>query len=224
VYYLVTMKYPDIVPALKYVKDVNARKELEKAFTSRCLVENTPILEQITALRHRTSPLSIILSILTLVFFPCSYFKPQNWLSCLAILHTVSSCWRLEWYPPSLLLVSFFLSFYSSRFTRLVLLVSFYSSRFTRLVLLVSFSSSPFTRLVLLVSFSSSRFTRLVLLVSFYSSRFLRLVFLVSLFSSLFASLASFCLIFLSLVLKASALYALPLIQHTSTPSLSFSF
>ena len=34
-YYIVTMKYPDILPALKYVKDINARKELERVYTSR---------------------------------------------------------------------------------------------------------------------------------------------------------------------------------------------
>jgi len=56
-YHTVTMKYPDIVPALKYVKDVEARKLLEISFTSRCKVENTSILEQVVALRDELAKL-----------------------------------------------------------------------------------------------------------------------------------------------------------------------
>lgn len=56
-YHIVTMKYPDIIPAMKYVKDVEARKKLEKAYTSRCIVENTPILEQIVSLRDELAKL-----------------------------------------------------------------------------------------------------------------------------------------------------------------------
>lgn len=46
------MKYPDIFPALKYVKNVEARRELERVYASRCQNENTSILEEIVALRH----------------------------------------------------------------------------------------------------------------------------------------------------------------------------
>lgn len=51
--YKVTLKYPDIVPALEYLTDSSIRKQLYTAYKSRCGKENTPIFEKAVNLRHR---------------------------------------------------------------------------------------------------------------------------------------------------------------------------
>lgn len=48
----VTLKYPDFIPANKYVHDRNVRQVLTNAFGNRCAEENSPIFEKVVALRH----------------------------------------------------------------------------------------------------------------------------------------------------------------------------
>ncbi len=49
--YKMTLKYPDYVPAIKYIKDENIRKELYLAFQNRCADVNTQIFEKAVKLR-----------------------------------------------------------------------------------------------------------------------------------------------------------------------------
>ena len=49
--YKVTLKYPDFVPAMEYVKNSAVRKALYVAYNCRCGKENTPILERAVKLR-----------------------------------------------------------------------------------------------------------------------------------------------------------------------------
>jgi len=51
--YNVSLKYPDYFPAMKNARNPNTRKALETAFHSRCIKENTPILEELVELRHK---------------------------------------------------------------------------------------------------------------------------------------------------------------------------
>eukprot|EP01112_Ceratiomyxa_fruticulosa_P019252 TRINITY_DN6277_c0_g1_i3.p1 TRINITY_DN6277_c0_g1~~TRINITY_DN6277_c0_g1_i3.p1 ORF type:complete len:752 (+),score=161.54 TRINITY_DN6277_c0_g1_i3:2123-4378(+) len=53
----VTMKYPDYFPAMKYSKLEETRKKLDKCYGTRCMAQNTPILEEIIALRHQAAHL-----------------------------------------------------------------------------------------------------------------------------------------------------------------------
>lgn len=55
--YIVTLKYPHSLPILKLCKVPATRAEMERRFNSRCLVENTAILEKLVTLRHEVAQL-----------------------------------------------------------------------------------------------------------------------------------------------------------------------
>ncbi|MBA42796.1 MAG: hypothetical protein CMF62_02165 [Magnetococcales bacterium] len=49
--YIVTLKYPDYVPVMDYVKDSMVRKKLAIAYNNKCAKENTPLFEETVKLR-----------------------------------------------------------------------------------------------------------------------------------------------------------------------------
>jgi Zn-dependent oligopeptidase len=49
--YIITLKYPDYVPAMDYVKDSTVRKKLAIAYNNKCAKENTPLFEETVKLR-----------------------------------------------------------------------------------------------------------------------------------------------------------------------------
>lgn len=49
----VTLKYPCVIPILERCSVADTRKQVEFAYNSRCLVENTKILEELVVLRHQ---------------------------------------------------------------------------------------------------------------------------------------------------------------------------
>ena len=55
--YKVTMKYPHFFPVSRKCKVPETRKQLEIAYQSRCLAENTKILEELVALRQEQAQL-----------------------------------------------------------------------------------------------------------------------------------------------------------------------
>jgi len=50
--YSVTLKYPDYTPIMTYCSVEETRRLMEKAFSSRCVAENMPILAKLVKLRH----------------------------------------------------------------------------------------------------------------------------------------------------------------------------
>jgi len=53
----VTMKYPHFFPVTRKCNNPKTRYEMEKAFQSRCMAENTPIIEEIVELRRKQADL-----------------------------------------------------------------------------------------------------------------------------------------------------------------------
>lgn len=52
-YKYVSMKYPEVLPALKLCKNEETRRKLNFAHGTRCLEENVPLLEDLVAKRHQ---------------------------------------------------------------------------------------------------------------------------------------------------------------------------
>lgn len=55
--YVMTLKYPDVFPALKYVEVEETRRRLENAFNSRCIEENSKLMEDLVRLRAQQAAL-----------------------------------------------------------------------------------------------------------------------------------------------------------------------
>ena len=49
----VTREYPHYFPVMQYCKNPQTRYTMLKTFQSRCVEENTPIIEELISLRHR---------------------------------------------------------------------------------------------------------------------------------------------------------------------------
>ena len=49
----VTLKYPDYIPLIEYAKNRDIRKKFMTLFKSRCIKENTPIIEKVFKLRSK---------------------------------------------------------------------------------------------------------------------------------------------------------------------------
>ena len=47
-----SMKYPEVLPALKLCKNEETRRQLSLAYGSRCVTENVPLLEDLVSKRH----------------------------------------------------------------------------------------------------------------------------------------------------------------------------
>ena len=53
--YKVTLKYPDYVPAMEYIKNDRVREKIYAAYCSRCAKENVPLFEKTVKLRHQVA-------------------------------------------------------------------------------------------------------------------------------------------------------------------------
>ena len=55
--YDVSIKYPDLFPILKKCKVAATREKMLRAHNSRCMEENTPIMEELVKLRYQQAQL-----------------------------------------------------------------------------------------------------------------------------------------------------------------------
>ena len=53
----VTLKYPHFFPVTRKCRNADTRKKIETAYQSRCMKENTEILEKLVELRQRQADL-----------------------------------------------------------------------------------------------------------------------------------------------------------------------
>jgi Zn-dependent oligopeptidase len=49
----VTLKYPDYIPAMEYVRSEKVRRILHRAYSTRCSKQNVPLLEEAVKIRHQ---------------------------------------------------------------------------------------------------------------------------------------------------------------------------
>ncbi|KAL6057447.1 Thimet oligopeptidase [Balamuthia mandrillaris] len=55
--YVVSLKYPEYFPVVKQATNEETRKKMEYAFSTQCMTENIPILEEVLKLRHEAANL-----------------------------------------------------------------------------------------------------------------------------------------------------------------------
>lgn len=55
--FVVTLKTPDYIPVMEYCSVIATRAALEKAYNSRCIAANTPIIEELVSLRAKQAKL-----------------------------------------------------------------------------------------------------------------------------------------------------------------------
>ena len=53
----ITLKYPDVVPIMEYATNRNYREKISNLFKSRCMEENTPLVEKVLELRVKIAEL-----------------------------------------------------------------------------------------------------------------------------------------------------------------------
>jgi thimet oligopeptidase len=53
----ITLKYPDVVPIMEYATNRDYRKKISNLFKSRCIEENTPLVEKVLELRVKIAEL-----------------------------------------------------------------------------------------------------------------------------------------------------------------------
>jgi thimet oligopeptidase len=53
----ITLKYPDVVPIMEYATNREYRKKISNLFKSRCIEENTPLVEKVLELRAKIAEL-----------------------------------------------------------------------------------------------------------------------------------------------------------------------
>ena len=53
----ITLKYPDIIPIMEYASNRDLRNKISVLFKSRCMQENTPLVEQVLELRFKIAEL-----------------------------------------------------------------------------------------------------------------------------------------------------------------------
>jgi Zn-dependent oligopeptidase len=53
----ITLKYPDVVPIMEYATNRDFRKRISTLFKSRCMEENTPLVEKVLELRVKMAEL-----------------------------------------------------------------------------------------------------------------------------------------------------------------------
>ena len=53
----ITLKYPDVVPIMEYATNRNYREKISNLFKSRCIEENTPLVEKVLDLRVKIAEL-----------------------------------------------------------------------------------------------------------------------------------------------------------------------
>ena len=56
-FYQVTMKYPHFFPVTRKCNNPQTRFKMEKTYQSRCMAENTKIIEEIVTLRQKQAEL-----------------------------------------------------------------------------------------------------------------------------------------------------------------------
>lgn len=61
--FIVTMKYPDVFPLMRQCKVEESRKKVSHCFDSRCVNENSALLENIVKLRSSKNPFNFIFNI-----------------------------------------------------------------------------------------------------------------------------------------------------------------
>jgi Zn-dependent oligopeptidase len=50
--HVVSLKYPELLPVMRYARREQTRQAMDKANGTHCVADNAPLLEEVVALRH----------------------------------------------------------------------------------------------------------------------------------------------------------------------------